>query len=57
MKYKRLTYAANQFSATVYRENERADGGRNYLIIVINALFETYTYLIVVILNSLYLFI
>ena len=49
---KRLSYAANQFPVTVDRENEITDGGRNYLIMVFNVLFENYTYFIVVMPNS-----
>ena len=49
---KRKSYAASQFSVTLYRENERANGRRNYLIIVMNAFCENYMYLIVVMLNS-----
>ena len=37
VKQKRLSYAVNQFSVTLCRDNERTDGGRNYLLIVINA--------------------
>ena len=53
VKGKKLSYAANHFSVTAYRENERTDVRRNCLIVVINALIKNYTYLMAVKFNSL----
>ena len=34
---KRLKYAVNQFSVTLYRGYDSTDGGRKYMLIAINA--------------------